>query len=119
MSRSVFQLAFLAGLLAVSVLSLIPKDELPTLEIWDKWKHLAAYATLALLAALAFASHIFRPVAAGLVLWGGVLELGQALVPGRSPEWLDVLANAIGVALAVALIHLTNRTHRRCVRYVG
>ncbi|MEN2384335.1 VanZ family protein [Comamonas sp. A7-5] len=44
-------------------------------------------------------------VALVCVGYGGVIELLQAgVVPTRSAEWLDVLANAAGASLAVLFI---------------
>lgn len=39
----------------------------------------------------------------GLVSFGGVTELAQHFVPGRSPEVLDVVADLVGAAIGVAL----------------
>lgn len=112
--RPVAQVVFFAALVAVSALSLASQDQLPTVVFWieisDKSLHAGAYAVLALLAVPAFEGRYGVATLAGaLVAWGGLLEAAQSLVPDRTPEWLDVAANAAGVALALGVLHLARR----------
>ena len=100
-------------LLAVGIvfLSLIPITELKMSEkvpLADKWTHMVMYAVLTLaiwfdylrqhqhlnaLKLICFA--FFAPIA-----MGGLLELAQAhLTTCRSGEWLDFVANTIGVCI--------------------
>jgi VanZ family protein len=51
------------------------------------------------------------PIAASMILLGIVLELGQGVV-GRNVEAWDVVANSLGVAIAVAIWGLTRRVRR-------
>ena len=112
--RLLLRIAFLAALLAVTVVSLMLRADLPEIELWDKWQHVAAYAILALLAASAFEGQDARwTIAVGLSLWGGLMELGQLLVPDRSSDWLDAAANGAGVLLGVTLAQLTTRAWKR------
>ena len=114
MMRLLLRSAFLAALLAVTAVSLTPQPDLPEIELWDKWQHVAAYAVLALLAASVFeGQHARWTIVVGLVLWGGVLELGQLLVPDRSSDWLDAGANVAGVLLGVTLAQLAKRAWKR------
>lgn len=73
----------------------------------DKLAHFAAYAVLGLL--LARGQHL-SGVSVGLVLVlgsviGGLDELYQATVPGRSPEVGDWVADTLGVVAGVSLFH--------------
>lgn len=87
-----------AALLAASVLP-IPIEP-PSVEHWDKWGHLMAYLGLAALAMLVCRSPRRRGLAlAWLLLLGALIEGLQGLVPWRSMEAADLLANAAGVAL--------------------
>lgn len=67
---------------------------------WDKLNHLAAFAALTISACLSFPA----PRASMLVLalamlgYGGLIEILQFFVPGRSSEWGDLLADSIGIA---------------------
>ena len=88
-------------LTAISYLSLAPLDQLPEAPGGDKLHHLAAYALLALPAALA------RPRGWPLLLcvfiaWGGLVELLQPYV-NRYGELLDFIANALGVGIGAVL----------------
>jgi VanZ family protein len=99
----------------VIVLSLIPDD--PSADVaWDKARHGAAYAVLTGLVLLAL---VWRPgrrprpravilrtavvLAVAVVVLGAVIEVLQAELVDRDGSWGDVLADAIGVAVASAL----------------
>jgi VanZ family protein len=102
--------AFAAGLVAVTVLVLLPQQELPAVAVHDKLSHLLAFGVLAFAGGLGFA----RPrgwlwCAAALTLWGGTLELLQAAVPGRMPSLADGLANALGVGIGAAAALVVRR----------
>jgi len=95
---------FAAGVAAVSVLSLIPSDALPGIEVWDKLQHLLAYLVLAVTGAVAFPGRRSLPwLAIGLLILGCVLEAIQAFVPGRVADVDDAVANAIGVGLGLVI----------------
>ncbi len=103
MLKNLFRMAFFVGLLAVIVLSVIPKEAIPSLGLPDILAHMAAYAALALAGGIAFrrARSLFM-LAAGLLLLGAGLELVQALVPGRDASGYEFLANMAGIALGSA-----------------
>jgi VanZ family protein len=73
----------------------------------DKVGHFLAYAALGFVSLLAWPG---RPVSvlALATLYGGLMELGQMLVAGRSASWGDLLADGLG-ALAGVLFLLTLR----------
>ena len=89
----------------VAYLSLVPiTTEVPAS---DKTLHLITYAGLsAFFTTLVQASRSLWLVAAGLVLFGVLLEILQGLTGYRFFEWLDMLANSLGV-LAGLLFRLT------------
>ena len=100
-------IAFAVACIAVAILSLLPGREMPSLDVWDKAQHFAAYAALGGLGALAF----WRPdrswplpLTACLALLGVALELGQAFSPGRQPETGDAIANVLGAGTGVVLM---------------
>src|SRR5256885_1330311 len=76
---------------------------------WDKVVHFSAYLGLALLLCLAGTSFFRSPrrlyfgVIALAALYGMVDELTQLLVPGRTAELLDWLADVAGAALGTCL----------------
>jgi len=69
----------------------------------DKFMHLVAYAGLAFVFMGAAGRHRWLRITVGLLALGGSIELAQAwLTEARSAEWLDVAANALGVAGGIA-----------------
>jgi VanZ family protein len=102
--RQVARAVFLASLLAVIVLSLLPQAEVPQLGISDKLEHFAAYAGLALLGGIGFPRgrwQVLLPVL--LIALGIALEFLQHLAPGRASEVADALANGLGASAGGAL----------------
>lgn len=83
----------------------------------DKAVHTTLFALLTLL--LRWPSRIRSGrAAAALALalgttWGVVDELHQAFVPGRSTDALDLVADAIGAAIAVSLFEIVRRGRGR------
>ena len=70
-----------------------------TADYGDKVAHFAAYAALSFVTSLAFGRH--REPAAivllALLVFGGALELLQAAGGVRTGDWLDLLANTLGI----------------------
>jgi VanZ family protein len=98
---------WIAMLVAVVVLSLVPPPDLqvPLPDNADKVEHLLAYAALAFAGLQLFGSRAALVwMAIGLVTLGVGLEIAQgALVPAvRRMDWLDAVANTLGVFLGMA-----------------
>lgn len=104
---------WLVGIAVIIVGSLLPSDSDPMLEldflmanlsISDKIVHGLGYASLALIPPL-IASSWRRMLAAvcGLSALGLLLEFAQKLVPGRTCDMADFLANNVGLALGTTL----------------
>ena len=102
--------SFWALLLCVTVLSLLPTDYLPPqiFSLWDKAQHALAFAALAALGLQAYPHRRWR-VLAGLLVFGGLIELAQAATGWRYGEWADWLADAVGLALGMALAESLQR----------
>lgn len=96
--------------MVVAVLSLLPSTALPPTSIGDKVEHVMAYAVLGLLGAACSERGVMR-VILGLFIFGSAIEMLQIFSPGRSPDPLDVVADAAGAALgcslAILLRHMT------------
>lgn len=94
------------GLLAIIVLAilcLLPVSNLPKIKVSDKLVHFLAYFILA-----AWFSGIVKPknyVVFGLILlaFSYLIELLQGLSKYRSFEWQDLLANGLGISVALLL----------------
>ena len=90
----------------------VPGSLVPQAAGFDKWAHFFAYAGLAVVLALA-ASVIWRPGLATYVgVWlvaasyGALDELTQLLVPGRSADVRDWLADIGGAGLGIVMFHV-------------
>jgi VanZ family protein len=84
---------------AVTIGSLTPTPYLPpqVFDIWDKAQHAGAFLLLGGLGLLAYPVSALR-VLLGLLAFGGGIELAQAATGWRIGDWVDWLADAIGVA---------------------
>ena len=102
--------AFAIALVVVMTLALLPPQvPLPSTG-WDKANHALAFA---LLAVLGLASYPGRTAAllAGLLAYGGAIELLQGLTDYRTAEWLDLGADGVGLAVGSMLGRLSPRRH--------
>jgi VanZ family protein len=91
-------------LLLIGILSLSPLEQLPPAPGSDKIHHLIAYASLSLPVALR-KPKFFWLIIVGYLLFSGLIELIQPYV-NRYGEWLDMLANSLGILCGVALAQL-------------
>lgn len=84
-------------------MSLAPIPQPIGFEQGDKLEHFAAYGLLMALFCLAYPSRGARlAYAAGFILMGIALEFLQGMTDYRTFDVLDMLANAVGVALGWA-----------------
>lgn len=98
LARRLFLLGFWCLVAATTVLSLLPVDELPPMMInwWDKAQHALGFAALTTLGLCAYWPR-WRPLIAGLLLYGVAIELAQAATGWRTGDVLDWIADATGV----------------------
>ncbi|MFO7877519.1 MAG: hypothetical protein R6U55_13145 [Desulfovermiculus sp.] len=95
--------------------SLSPDTQINTqIENSDKILHASAYTWLAFGARISFTppSHSVR-LGIGLIFLGCAVELIQSQIPGRFFSGADMLANALGVGLGLALAALISRKDPR------
>ena len=94
-------------LVVVSYLALTPKPPEGESGL-DKVAHLLAFTSLALSGYLGFPASrgIRTAVVFGLLAYGGLIEVLQLFVPGRSSEWGDLLADGIGIVFGTGLAAL-------------
>jgi VanZ family protein len=79
--------------------------------VWDKLLHTIGYVGLGVLALRAFHGGLVRPrlrptllAAVTVIAWGISDEFHQSFVPGRDASALDVVADAVGMTLAVLAV---------------
>ncbi len=82
-------------LTAISVLSLWPLENLPSVPGSDKTHHFLAYAALMFPTALRRPNY-WKVIGLFFIIYSGAIEIVQPYV-NRYGEWLDLLANAGGL----------------------
>ena len=100
------------AVVSIAILSLLPPDRLPgEVAVSDKLLHALAYGVLAVLAV----SSGLGPAAAfiAVVIFGLLLEVAQLLSGYRAFEWRDLLADALGATLGIALVVVLRRVRAR------
>jgi VanZ family protein len=112
--RNFVRALWIAAMLLVLVTALMPVPilrELPSHT--DKLVHLLCYFVLGLLAVLSQRGPGARiAAAAAMAAFGIVVELLQGLLPWRSFEWMDIVANVCGVALGGVTAAIAQRRSR-------
>jgi VanZ family protein len=97
--------------LAIGILSVgLPGDARPpTLLSAGQLEHMLAYFVAALLFGVGYPKHLPRVVVL-LILYAGVLETCQFVVPGRHPKVSDFLSGAAGACIGVTIIYVALRS---------
>jgi VanZ family protein len=98
------KLVFWCALVTVVVMSLMPGPMLPSsINFWDKAQHALGFFGLTWLALLAYPRKPMNQIGVVLLLLGGAIELAQWATGWRQGDWLDLLADAVGISTALAL----------------
>ncbi|MFC5694219.1 VanZ family protein [Pseudomonas sp. GCM10022186] len=92
-------LPFLTVLAIILFTGLKPEPLPEAVDQQDKLHHLLGFAALAATSRLAFPRLHFIWLLAFCLGIGLLIELGQGLLPNRTPSTADMLANALGVLL--------------------
>lgn len=100
--------------LVILILCLLPKSDLPE-ESWinilhfDKLVHFVSFFVLFLTLTYASSSRWFVNIVI-CVAYGCAVEIAQEIAEtGRSAEWLDLLADAVGATFAAAIALIVRR----------
>ncbi|MFW2355051.1 VanZ family protein [Hydrogenophaga sp.] len=109
-SLQLIRITFWCSAIVLAIASLVPLDLLPrqAATIWDKGQHAVGFGWLALVGLLAYRHKPWTMLIA-LLVYGGAIELLQAATGWRYGEWLDFLADGIGVLIGVSLWLLARR----------
>jgi VanZ family protein len=88
---------FTSYALLIAVVSLLPAGG-ALVGSYDKSAHLIIYTIFAALAyRLGLTGRRYVYLCIGIIVYSGLLEVGQSFVPGREMSALDLLANTLGV----------------------
>ncbi len=106
-----WRLAGIALLLAVLAATIMPNLWLPSFSrilLADKWLHLLTFLLLSLWFTGQYARSSYLRLLVGLTAFGVLIELGQGMLPYRSAEWMDLIADiaGIGIGLIIAVAGL-------------
>jgi VanZ family protein len=105
--------ALAAGILLL--MCVLPSQELPGAPGGDRLHHLVAWFVLTM------TGYVLAPnrriaIPAFALAYGVAIEVAQRLTPtGRHGEWQDFAADAVGVAMAVAVFPLVRRVSARVI----
>src|SRR5665811_2129310 len=102
---SIWLWAFFTCALAVLVLALMPAPPPVITTGWDKSNHLLAFAVMAWLGCKAFPQRLANTLLA-LLAYGALIEILQSFTPTRSAEWLDLLADCLGIVVGWGVVRL-------------
>jgi glycopeptide antibiotics resistance protein len=101
-SLSVFLLlVVLAGTLTPSVWFDSKVEALIWFENVDKWIHGLSFLFLSVWFAGLWERRAYWRIAAGLMLFGFIVEGCQLLVSYRTADWLDIAANTVGIMVGL------------------
>lgn len=108
---TLFRTLFALALALLFYLALIPGPDIVQFVSWqDKIEHAAAFAALSVLGWLGWPRHVWR-IAAGLLLYGALIELAQGLTAYRFADFYDWLADAVGIAILIPLTRYGAHLH--------
>ena len=120
-----FSCILIAVIWYLSLLFKAPRTPLDNVEFIDKWVHIVMYGTTFTVLWIEYLRQHILPDYGKLLLWAfitpivmsGIIELLQEFcTEKRSGDWIDLLANTIGVLLAavigLTLLHLRARRNK-------
>lgn len=110
-ARQHWRLLFVVLVVLVAWLALTPQPPRELTTGWDKSNHFVAFGSLMVCGRLAWPLR-WGWLFAGLLAYGGAIELIQLYVPGRDGEWADLLADSMGLAIGQLLSPLALRLLR-------
>jgi VanZ family protein len=119
-NTALVQVLWLLAMAATIVGELLPGNSavmrlVAATHINDKVLHFSAYALLAFIPVFGFKLRHGIPLALSMILLGVALEFAQRLVPSRSYEVADMVANALGVFTGIALALVARQAWRPVV----
>ena len=92
---------FWSALTGSYILAILPQDLAPEIgTLSDKTLHFFAFAVLSLLLNLSYRMVWWKSIAY-LIFYACLIELSQYFTPSRCAEFLDVLADTIGIAIGL------------------
>lgn len=105
--RAVWLAAVAVLVVSIATGSLTPATVVPSIGVWDKFQHAAAYFVLTFLLTGIVERRAYPLAAVGGLLFGGLIEIAQGtLTTTRVMDWHDLVANSTGIAAALSCAYL-------------
>jgi len=101
LNKKYFKFLFFSTALVVFILAIVSNDHISIdSQYADKIKHISAFFTLSLLLnrSSSSISKRLRNMLA-LLLFGFFIEVVQYFIPSRDSDWMDILADFVGILL--------------------
>ncbi len=103
-----WQIAGILLLVTVLALALIPPDWLwrdgrHLSVVSDKWLHGITFTALAIWFSGQYAPRAYWRLIAGLAVFGLLIELTQRMLTYRTADWMDLIADLIGLGVGMAI----------------
>ena len=105
--------------IVIAVGSFVPSSTIPSVVVSDKWIHFVFYAIFSFLLFLSSLSNTKRSsyrfirwtyVFLTGAIFGGFVEIIQhIIIRGRQGEWMDILANCLGMFFGLVLSEFLKR----------
>lgn len=101
--------------LVLFIATTIPGHDLPDVKMSDKIEHFGAYMVLAVLLCFTYSfqqkfnflrKNPFIYTFATIFLYGGLDELHQLFIPGRSCDIRDLIADVSGALIGIGIVYL-------------
>jgi len=110
----IYKRLFWLALAASYILAIVPQEMAPEIqEFSDKTLHFIAFSVLTLLLSMSYRIVWWKSV--GYMLFYAVfIEFSQYFTPNRCAEFLDVVADSIGIALGLFLYALYKKLEEIC-----
>jgi VanZ family protein len=103
-------LMFWIPLVFATYMAWTPRVHLDMASNHDKCTHLLAFGYLTgAFSMVYFRWTTWRRTAGIMIAYGGLIEVVQALLPYRSCSWLDLMADSVGISLALSGMYVINK----------
>ncbi len=113
----VFRALFWLALIISYISAVVPQDIAPTIgSLSDKSIHFIAFAVLTLLLRFAYSITWFQTLLL-LFIYAVFIEFSQYFTPNRSAEFLDVVADVIGIGIGLLFYPFIQRLIMSYTKY--
>ncbi len=105
---------FWVALFTSYVLAMIPQEMSPDFQnLSDKTLHFLAFSVLTLLLYLSYRLYWWKGIL-WLLLYAFFIEFSQYFTPNRCAEWLDIVADGIGISIGLLLYAAYKKLEKMC-----